>query len=138
MKYNNERARIGHISFWGFCRHISLKILRSVLAWGILFSLTMIPSGAMAQNEGDLADGLYAKMDTDKGTILLELFYKQAPLTVTNFAATMLGLMLMLLFVFGDIFSQIGLYIVYLGVVLTVVSGVDYYIKNKHYITKSI
>jgi len=53
-------------------------------------------------------------------------------------AATMLGLMLMLMFVFGDTFSQIGLYIVYLGVVLTVVSGVDYYMKNKEYITKSI
>lgn len=53
-------------------------------------------------------------------------------------ASTMLGLTLMLLFVFGDIFSQIGLYVVYVGVVFTVVSGVDYYLKNKEYITKSI
>jgi CDP-diacylglycerol--glycerol-3-phosphate 3-phosphatidyltransferase len=53
-------------------------------------------------------------------------------------ASTMFGLMLMLLFVFGDLFTQVGLYMVYLGVVLTVVSGVDYYLKNKDYITKSI
>jgi CDP-diacylglycerol--glycerol-3-phosphate 3-phosphatidyltransferase len=53
-------------------------------------------------------------------------------------ASTMLGLFLMLLFVFGDIFSQVGLYIVYVGVLLTVVSGIDYYVKNKDYITKSI
>ncbi|WP_428161105.1 peptidylprolyl isomerase [Desulfobacter sp.] len=93
MKYNTETARLNHGTFFCLCTQICSKILRFVLAWGILFSLTMIPSGAMAQGEAGLADGLYAKMDTDKGTILLQLFYKQAPLTVTNFAGLVLGKM---------------------------------------------
>ena len=33
----------------------------------------------------NLPDGLYAQMDTDKGSILLELYYKDTPLTVCNF-----------------------------------------------------
>lgn len=33
----------------------------------------------------DLSDGMYADMDTDRGHILLELYYEQAPLTVANF-----------------------------------------------------
>ena len=33
----------------------------------------------------DLADGLYAQMNTSKGTILLHLHYKETPLTVCNF-----------------------------------------------------
>jgi phosphatidylglycerophosphate synthase len=57
----------------------------------------------------------------------------------------MVGLIMMLLFPFaesllelGDLFLQIGLYIVYIGTVLTVVSGVDYFNKNKEIIMKSI
>ncbi len=53
-------------------------------------------------------------------------------------ASTMIGLVIMLLFPFAEIFTTIGLYIVYLGTLLTIVSGVDYFIKNKEIIMKSI
>ncbi|WP_394698503.1 peptidylprolyl isomerase [uncultured Desulfobacter sp.] len=93
MKPNKKTARLGHGNFLLRCNQFSCRILRFVLVWGILFSLTTIPSGALAQDEADLSDGLYAKMDTDKGTILLQLFFKQTPLTVTNFAGLALGKM---------------------------------------------
>ncbi|WP_394707250.1 peptidylprolyl isomerase [uncultured Desulfobacter sp.] len=93
MKYSNETARLRQGTFICFCNQLCSKVLRSILVWGVLFSLTMIPSGAMAQDDADLSDGLYAKMNTDKGIILLKLYYKQTPLTVTNFAGLALGKM---------------------------------------------
>jgi len=35
----------------------------------------------------DLSEGLYADLETSKGSIILELYYEQAPTTVSNFVA---------------------------------------------------
>ncbi len=53
-------------------------------------------------------------------------------------ASTMVGLVLMLLFPYIEVLAEVGIWIVYVGTVLTVVSGVDYFIKNKEIIMKSI
>lgn len=53
-------------------------------------------------------------------------------------ASTMVGIIVMLLYPYFGVLADIGLYVVYLGAFLTIVSGVDYFIKNKEIILQSI
>lgn len=54
---------------------------RTIILIGALFALA---NAAVAQ-EQQLPDGLYAKMTTSKGVVILKLEYEKAPLTVCNF-----------------------------------------------------
>jgi cyclophilin family peptidyl-prolyl cis-trans isomerase len=52
----------------------------------ILFGLLLITTLISCNKEhNNLPDGLYAEIETNKGSILLELDYKKAPVTVSNF-----------------------------------------------------
>ncbi len=53
-------------------------------------------------------------------------------------ASTMVALVLLLLFPYSDIFTDVGMWILYLGLALTIISGIDYFIKNKTIILESI
>ncbi len=53
-------------------------------------------------------------------------------------ATTMVALVLLLLFPVWDILADVGLWLLYVGVILTVISGVDYFVKNKEIIMKSM
>ncbi|WP_457551194.1 peptidylprolyl isomerase [Desulfobacula sp.] len=58
----------------------------------IFLCLFLIPcSGFSSDLSQDLKDGLYAQFDTSKGQITAVLYYKQAPLTVINFAGLAQG-----------------------------------------------
>ena len=51
----------------------------------ILLLLISVLFISLTASAGTLADGLYAKMQTSKGEFVLRLYYKRAPLTVSNF-----------------------------------------------------
>ena len=57
---------------------------------GLLLGLTILSSSACSPKGNNMEilngkDGLYAVLETEKGTITLNLFYKETPMTVTNF-----------------------------------------------------
>ncbi|MET2985422.1 peptidylprolyl isomerase [Aureibaculum conchae] len=54
----------------------------------VLFIVTSLLIVSCKQNKyPELKDGLYAEINTDKGTILVQLEYKNAPITVANFVS---------------------------------------------------
>ena len=64
----------------GIINHFNSKvIMRKIIA---IFSI-LISTLSFA----NLDDGIYAHIQTNKGEITVELAYKKAPLTVTNFIA---------------------------------------------------
>jgi len=55
-----------------------MKILRPIFAALLIIATTL-------ESTAQTTDGLFAKITTNKGDILIQLFYKEAPLTVCNF-----------------------------------------------------
>ncbi|HEX8562230.1 MAG TPA: peptidylprolyl isomerase [Flavobacterium sp.] len=51
----------------------------------VLILLAIVSIFSCKDEHSDLPDGLYAEMETNKGTILLELEYEKTPVTVANF-----------------------------------------------------
>lgn len=62
----------------------------------ILFSFCLLmcvgaSTYAQKPNENELGDGLYANLETNRGEILLQLYYLQTPITVANFVGLATG-----------------------------------------------
>ena len=51
----------------------------------VIIGLTVIFFISCVSSQSDLPEGIYAKMKTNKGEILLNLTYKETPITVANF-----------------------------------------------------
>jgi hypothetical protein len=51
----------------------------------LLVLLVIITFYSCNEENSSLPDGLYAKIETNKGNIILALDYKKAPITVANF-----------------------------------------------------
>ena len=62
-----------------------MKITKSITT---LFGILLLLSSSSCQNKyPELGDGVFAEFATTKDTMVVQLFYKKAPLTVANFVA---------------------------------------------------
>jgi peptidyl-prolyl cis-trans isomerase A (cyclophilin A) len=64
-----------------------MKKIISILTVSVLLAScsVKIPNSMSKEQYNNLKDGLYAQMETSKGTMTIELFEEEAPLTVANF-----------------------------------------------------
>jgi CDP-diacylglycerol--glycerol-3-phosphate 3-phosphatidyltransferase len=53
-------------------------------------------------------------------------------------ATTMVALALLLMFEFNSLFETFGMILLYIGLALTIISGIEYFYKNRHIIAESI
>ncbi len=69
------------------------KTVGSVAALLLVVVMTIFNYSAFAKEQKKMEDGLYAKIKTNKGDILLRLYYDKTPLTVINFVSLAEGSM---------------------------------------------
>lgn len=61
------------------------KVMKKFLRASIVPLAPLLAAFAVPADAAELAPGLYARFDTDRGVIVAQLFYKDVPMTVANF-----------------------------------------------------